>query len=178
MVPYRTMFAVFIGVALCYGVLSYALFEMPANALAGEECGFLPEEFTASGGLTYARSQAWLVSFIRMQDYFTALSLGLAASFLAFALQVGRRGGAVAAGAATGGGLLAVSAVCVSCLAPALSVVGLGIAGSLLADVPKWLIALNTLLLTGWGTLFLARRMMQCPTPRRTLPAGAVQRTT
>ena len=50
-----------------------------------------------------------------------------------------------------GSGVLALSAICVSCLAPVLSVVGLGLAGTLLADVPKWLIALNTLLLTGWA---------------------------
>ena len=66
-----------------------------------------------------------------------------------------------------GGGALALSALCISCLAPALSVVGLGIAGTLLAGVPKWLIALNTLLLTGWGTLFLSRRLSTCELPTR-----------
>ena len=70
------------------------------------------------------------------------------------------------AGAAAGGGLLALSALCVSCLAPVLSAVGLGLAGTLLAGFPKWLIALNTLLLTGWGALVLSRRSQQaCPLP-------------
>ena len=45
--------------------------------------------------------------------------------------------------------------------------VGLGIAGGFLAGVPKWLIALNTLLLTGWGVLFLSRRASSCTVPLR-----------
>jgi hypothetical protein len=55
-------------------------------------------------------------------------------------------------------------------------VVGLGIAGTLLAGVPKALIALNTLLLTAWGTLFLSRRLSACALPRR--DAGSTVPTT
>ncbi|OYW18540.1 MAG: hypothetical protein B7Z52_04935 [Burkholderiales bacterium 12-64-5] len=165
MIPIRMMLAVFLVAALGYVGVSFALFQMPASVQAAEECGFLPEEYVSQGTLTYERSQAFLVSFQRKQEYFTAATIGLAAAFAAFALRVGRRGGAGAAGLAAGGGLLAVSALCIGCLAPALSVVGIGIAGSFLVGVPKWLLFLNTLLLTGWGTLFLARRANACPLP-------------
>lgn len=89
---------------------------------------------------------------------------------MAYALQIGRRAGASrmvvnATGAAAGGGMLALSALCVSCMAPVLSAVGLGLAGTLLAGVPKWLIACNALLLTGWGSLVLSRRLTACPLP-------------
>lgn len=165
MIPVRMMLTVFVVAALGYAGLSFALFKMPATAQAAEECGFLPEEFVSEGTLTYARSQAFLVSFVRKEEYFTAATIGLAAAFAAFALKVGRRAGPASAGLAAGGGLLALSALCVSCLAPVLSVVGIGIAGSLLAAVPKGLLFLNTLLLTGWGTLFLSRRATACPLP-------------
>ena len=57
----------------------------------------------------------------RMQD----LSRG-GAAFVAFAMLTARRvGAAVASGAAVGGGLLVLGAVCLSCLAPALSIVTL-----------------------------------------------------
>lgn len=165
MIPMRMMLAVFLVAALGYAGLSFALFRMPATAQAAEECGFLPEEFVSEGTLTYARSQAFAVSFMRKEEYFTAATIGLAAAFAAFSLRIGRRAGAASAGLAAGGGLLALSALCVSCLAPVLSVVGLGIAGSLLAAVPKALLFLNTLLLTGWGVLFLSRRATACPLP-------------
>ncbi len=170
MIPVRRMAAAFLIAALGYGALSFALFRMPESAAAALECGFLPEEFVSSGELTFQRTQAFLVSFQRKEEYFTAATVGLAVAFAAFAFQVGRRGGAASAGLAAGGGLLAVSALCVSCIAPALSVVGLGLAGSLLAGVPKGLLFLNTLLLTGWGTLFLARRATACPLPARPAP--------
>ena len=165
MIPVRMMATVFIVAALGYAGLAFALFKMPETAQAAEECGFLAEEFVSAGTLTYARSEAFLVSFVRKEEYFTAATLGLAAAFAAFALKVGRRAGGASAGLAAGGGLLALSALCVSCLAPVLSVVGLGIAGSLLVAVPKGLLFLNTLLLTGWGTLFLSRRATTCPVP-------------
>lgn len=169
MIPFRLMAAAFLVAALGYVGLSFALFRMPETAEAALECGFLPEEFAASGALTLERTQAFMVSFRRKEEYFTAATIGLAAAFAAFAFRAGRRGGAASAGLAAGGGLLAVSALCVSCIAPALSVVGIGLAGSFLAGVPKWLLFLNTLLLTGWGTLFLARRTRACP-----LPAGGL----
>lgn len=171
MIPIRMMLGVFFIAALFYAGLSFAVFKMPATAQAAEECGFLPDEFVSEGTLTYARTEAFAVSFVRKEEYFTAATLGLAAAFAAFALRVGRRAGAASAGLAAGGGLLALSALCVSCLAPVLSIVGIGIAGSLLAAVPKALLFLNTLLLTGWGTLFLSRRATACPLPRAT-PLG------
>lgn len=165
MIPVRMMVTVFLVAALGYAGLSFALFKMPQTVQAAEECGFLPDEFVSEGTLTYARSQAFMVSFVRKEEYFTAATLGLAAAFAAFALRVGRRAGGASAGLAAGGGLLALSALCVSCLAPVLSVVGIGIAGSLLAAVPKALLFLNTLLLTGWGTLYMSRRATSCPLP-------------
>jgi hypothetical protein len=137
------------------------------SAEAAEHCGFLPTDFTSTGVLAYERSQAWWISFTRKEEIFSLLSVGLAGGFAGFALRVGRGGTG-----ALGGGLLALSALCVSCLAPVLSVVGLGMAASLLAGVPKSLIFLNTLLLTGWGALYLSRRASRgCPLPSgRTFP--------
>lgn len=152
--------------ALAYVGLSYLGFHVPATLADAELCGFVESDFTADGHLAYAPLNAWWLSFVRQGEYWTALSVGLAIGFVIYALQVGRRaGGARAAGAAAGGGLLALSALCVSCLAPVLGAVGLGLAGTLLVGVPKWLIALNTLLLTGWGSLVLSRRGAACPLP-------------
>lgn len=176
MIPYRLMIVLFVVAALGYVGASFALFEMPATAADAENCGFLPGEFVEAGKLTYERSEAWWVSFQRKDEIFTTISVGLAVAFMGFALTTARRGGGRAAGgAALGGGVLALSALCVSCLAPVLSVVGLGLAGTLLAGVPKWLLMLNTLMLTGWGTLFLSRRAANasCALPQSTLPAAA-----
>jgi len=174
MIPVRTMTILFLVAALGYVALSYLTFRVPETLEEAELCGFIEGDFTAAGQLAYPPVEAWWVSFTRMQEYWTTVSVGLAVAFIGFALIAGRRaGGGAATGAAMGGGVLALSALCVSCLAPVLSVVGLGIAGTLLAGVPKWLIALNTLLLTGWGTMFLARRLASCALPTRTSPATA-----
>jgi hypothetical protein len=166
MIPVRTMTLSFIGAALGYVALSYLTFKIPASPAEAELCGFVEQDFGASGQILYAPIDAWWISFTRLQEYWTAISVGLAIAFIIFALTVGRRtSGTTAAGAAVGGGALALSALCVSCLAPALSVVGLGIAGTLLAGVPKWLITVNILLLTSWGTLFLSRRLSLCALP-------------
>lgn len=155
----RLLSLVFLAGFLGYIALSFAVFQMPESVEAAEECGFLPGEFVAAGELTYARNQAFVVSFLRKQEYFTATTIGVTLTFLAFALTIGRRGSVGAAvGITAGSGVLAVSALCISCLAPVLSTVGLGLAGSLLAGVPKALLFLNTLLLTGWGAMFLSRR--------------------
>jgi len=177
MFPYRLVIVLFVVAMLGYVGASFALFEMPASAADAENCGFLPGEFVDAGKLTYERSEAWWVSFQRKDEIWTTISVGLAVAFMGFALSTTRRGGGRAAGgAAVGGGVLALSALCVSCLAPVLSVVGLGLAGTLLAGVPKWLIALNTLLLTGWGTLYLSRRAnTSCALPRGSLPAGSAK---
>jgi len=172
-IPFRRMALLFVIGALGYVALSYLTFKMPATLADGELCGFIEQDFNAAGQFVHAPVSAWWISFTRLQEYWTAVSVGLSVAFVGFALTVGRRAGSgTAAGAAMGGGVLALSALCVSCLAPALSVVGLGIAGTLLAGVPKWLIALNTLLLTGWGTLFLSRRLSSCALPAPPQPAA------
>jgi hypothetical protein len=162
MIPRRLLFSIFLVAVLGYIVVSFALFQMPTTPTAGEQCGFLPSEFSLTGALAYERPEAWAISFARKQEYFTAITLGLALAFVAFALAIGRRGGAASAGLVAGSSVLAASALCISCLAPVLSVVGLGIFGSFLTDIPKWLITLNTLLLTSWGALYLSRRATTC----------------
>lgn len=159
-----------------YVALSYASFTVPATLADAEACGFVAGDFTPEGHLAYPPLDAWWLSFVRKAEYWTALSVGMAVGFVVYALQIGRRvGGTRVAGAAAGGGLLALSALCVSCLAPVLGAVGLGLAGTLLAGVPKWLIALNTLLLTGWGSLVLARRGASCPLPTRRAALPPIQ---
>ncbi len=164
MLPVRLMMVVFLAAVLGYTVLGRLAFTLPVSLEAAEACGFTSADFAPSGKIEYPLTQAWWLSYTRKGEYWSALCMGMACAFVAFALSAVRRLGAgVASGAAMGGGLLALGALCLGCLAPALSVVGLGIAGALLADIPKWLMALNTLLMTGWGTLFLARRLAVCP---------------
>lgn len=158
------MLAAFVLVFAAYVGLSFLLFEMPQTLAPAKECGFLPGEFAGPGELSHARNQAFAISFLRKQEYFTAMTLGVAAAFAIFALRTGPKGGGAIA---AGGGLMALGAVCVSCLAPVLPVVGLGVIGSALAAVPKWLLLVNTLALTGWGMLFLSRRAGSCALPAR-----------
>lgn len=163
---YLRLLLVALAAALLYVLASALLFHMPANAADGEACGFTPEDFQANGQLAMDHWAAWWLSFRRQQDYFSAISLGAAAAFVAHALAIGRRAGAArSAGAAAGGGLLALSALCVSCLAPVMSAVGLGLAAGWLAGIPKWLIAVNSIIYTLWGGLVLARRGAACPLP-------------
>lgn len=175
MIPYRLLSVAFFAAALGYVLVSYLVFEMPTTLADAELCGFVIDDFDSTGQLAYPPFDAWRISFLRLQEYWVALSVGMSAAFMAFALYVGYRAreGALAAGAVAGGGLLAFAVLCVSCLAPVLSVVGLGVMGTVMADVPRWLMALNTLLLTGWGIMFLSRRLVSCPIPRRlgALPA-------
>ena len=165
MSPVRLL-ATFLAVAVAYVALSYAAFKVPATLAEAEICGFVADDFNAAGQLSYPPAEAWWVSFNRQQEYWSTLSIALALTFVAYAIHAARRiGSGVAAGAAMGGSVLAMSALCLSCLAPALSVVGLGLTGALLAGVPKWLIAFNTLVLTVWGGLFVSRRLAACPLP-------------
>ena len=164
MIPYRLMFVVFLTTVLIYVGLGWATFTVPVSLEDAEACGFTSADFGKSGRIEYPATQAWQLSFMRKQEYWSAICAGLACAFVAFALSAMRRlGTGIAAGAAMGGGVLALGALCIGCLAPVLSVVGLGIGGTLLLGIPKWLMALNTLLLTGWGTLFLSRRLAVCP---------------
>ena len=164
MIPYRFMLVVFLLGALAYVGVSRATFQMPVSVEEAEACGFTSADFTPAGKLDYTPTHAWRLSFERKAEYWVAISIGLAAAFVAFAMLTARRvGAAVASGAAVGGGLLVLGAVCLSCLAPALSIVGLGMLAGFMAGVPKWLMALNTLIVTAWGTLFLSRRLRACP---------------
>ncbi len=166
MIPYRRLIVFFLLAAVAYVALSYLTFKVPATLAEAELCGFTEDDFNSAGEIVYPPVHAWWVSFVRQQEWWSTISIGLAFAFIGFALQATRKVGGVGAGAAVGGSVLAVSAICVSCLAPVLSVVGLGLAGSLLAGVPKWLIALNTFMLTGWGTLYLSRKLSSCELPR------------
>jgi hypothetical protein len=76
--------------------------------------------------------------------------------------QLGSR---MASGMCAGGGLLALVTLCLGCLAPTLSAIGLGFVANLgLAQLmPKWLMTLNTAVLSLWGMGFLARRARACP---------------
>jgi hypothetical protein len=169
MIPYRLMVTVFVLAALAYVAAGWTTFTVPLSLEDAEACGFTSADFGQSGRIEYPATQAWWLSFVRKQEYWSALCAGMACAFVAFALFAMRRlgtagaGTGVAAGAAAGGGVLALGALCIGCLAPMLSVVGLGIGGTLLSGIPKWLMALNTFLLTGWGTLFLSRRLAACP---------------
>jgi hypothetical protein len=164
MIPYRLMLSVFIVSAVAYIVIGFATFSVPMSLELAEACGFTSADFNAAGHIDYPPMQAWLVSFIRKQEYWSAACVGLSSAFISFSLSAAKRVGTVfASSAAIGGGMLAFVAVCLGCLAPALSVVGLGMASIALAGVPKGLMALNTLLLTSWGTLFLSRRLAVCP---------------
>ena len=94
--------------ALGYAALSYLTFKMPATLAEGELCGFVEQDFNAAGRFVHAPVSAWWISFTRLQEYWTAISVGLSVAFVGFALMVGRRaGGRTAAGAAMGGGVLA-----------------------------------------------------------------------
>jgi len=164
MIPYRLMLVVFVIAAALYVGVGRTAFTVPANLEEAEACGFTGADFAPSGRIEMPATQAWWTSFVRKQEYWNAFSAGLAAAFAAFALTAMRRlGAAVAGGAAVGGGLLALVALCIGCLAPVLSLAGLGFAVSLLAGIPKWLLAVNTLVLTGWATMFMARRLAACP---------------
>lgn len=157
--------------AAVYVLASALAFNPPATLSEAELCGFVLADFGADGRLSMDRWPAWWLAFRRQQDYFSALSIAAAAAFVVHALRIGGRvGRARSAGAAAGGGLLALSALCVSCLAPVMSAVGLGLAAGWLAGMPKWLIAANTLILTMWGGLLLARRARACPLPARRAP--------
>ena len=164
MLPIRLMASVFLVAVLGYLALGWATFTVPVSLELGEACGFTSDDFNAAGQITYAPIQAWFVSFMRKQEYFSAISIGLTFAFMAFVLSKARLLGAgVASGAAAGGGLLALGALCLGCLTPALSLVGLGLASAAMAGVPKWMMAVNTLILTGWGTLYLSRKLNVCP---------------
>ena len=149
-----------------YAAFSYAAFAPPVTVSEQEnnDCGFNPADFTAAGQLRFSQGEAWWVSFLRKQEYFSALSMGLIIAFLSFAIgRVRQIGLGAASGAVAGGGILAVLTLCLGCLAPTLATVGLGLVGNLALPIPKWLMLLNTLVLTAGGAVFLSRRARACP---------------
>jgi hypothetical protein len=130
------------------------------------DCGFSPADFTASGDLRFTPSQAWWMSVLRKQEYFSGLSMGFVAAFLGVAVRTMRQMGAgMTSSLCAGGGLLALLTLCLSCLAPTLSAIGLGLVANLGLGqlLPKWLMTLNTVVLTLVGMIFLARRARLCP---------------
>ncbi|HEY7493613.1 MAG TPA: hypothetical protein VIH59_21195, partial [Candidatus Tectomicrobia bacterium] len=149
-----------------YMAVSRLTFAAPVTHTENNDCGFIPGDFTAAGQLRFSDNQAWWISFLRQQEYCSALSLGLVVAFVGFAVghvrQLGRR---AMSGAVAGGGILAVLTLCLSCLAPTLSAIGLGLLSQLALPLamPKWLMLLNTVLLTTWGVGFLSRRARACP---------------
>jgi len=130
------------------------------------DCGFSPADYTATGELRFTPGQAWWMSFLRKQEYFSAVSIGFVVAFMGFAISKLRQiGSGMASGMCAGGGLLALLTLCLGCLAPTLSTIGLGLVANLgLAQIlPKWLLMLNTAGLSLWGMIFLARRTRVCP---------------
>lgn len=149
----------------------------PASGEATEsnDCGLSPADYTETGALRLTPGEAWWHSFLRKQEYFSALSMGFVLAFSGFAIgKVRQIGSGVASGMCAGGGVLALLTLCLGCLAPTLSAIGLGFAANLglSAWLPKWLLLLNTAGLSLWGMLFLARRARACPLPGTT-PAEA-----
>lgn len=136
------------------------------GAVDSNDCGLSPADFTATGELRVTPTQAWWTSFMRQQEYFSALSMGLVIAFMGFAVRTVRQSGAgLTSGLCAGGGLLALLTLCLGCLAPTLSAIGLGLVANLGLGqlLPKWLMASNTAVLTLAGMVFLARRARACP---------------
>jgi hypothetical protein len=136
------------------------------GAMDSNECGFPPADYTATGALRFSPGQAWWRSFLRKQEYFSAVSMGCVVAFMGFVMRKLRQlGSGMASGLCAGGGLLALVTLCLGCLAPTLSAIGLGLVANLgLAQIlPKWLMTLNTAVLSLWGMVFLARRTRACP---------------
>jgi len=130
------------------------------------DCGFSPADYTITGALRFTPGQAWWLSFVRKQEYFSALSMGFVVAFVGFAISKLRQiGSSMASGICAGGGVLALVTLCLGCLAPTLSALGLGLVANLgLAQIlPKWLMTLNTAGLCLGGIVLLARRARVCP---------------
>jgi hypothetical protein len=135
------------------------------GAMDSNDCGFSPADYTAAGELRFTSGQAWWLSFLRKQEYFSAISIGFVVAFMGFAMSKLRQiGSGMASGMCAGGGLLALVTLCLGCLAPTLSAIGLGLVANLgLAQMlPKWLMTRNVAGLSLWGMVFLTRRSRTC----------------
>ncbi|WP_206105474.1 hypothetical protein [Paenibacillus thalictri] len=150
-----------------YTALDRVTFIMPQDVESGAACDFTPEDFTASGQLKYSENEAWWTSFTRKEEYLSSFSVALAITFAGYALSKIRQIGAKAAtGGVVGGGLIVGLAICFSCLAPVLAAVGIGLFanfGLAMAEIPKWLIAVNSLILTTYGYMYVSRKAASCP---------------
>jgi hypothetical protein len=103
-----------------------------AGAMDRNDCGFSPADYTATGTLRFTPGQAWWRSFLRKQEYFSAISLGFVVAFVGFAMSKMRQiGSGMASGMCAGGGVLALLTLCLGCLAPTLSAIGLGLVANL-----------------------------------------------
>jgi hypothetical protein len=149
----------------------------PGPITDSNDCGFSPADYTATGELRFTPGQAWWMSFLRKQEYFSAVSIGFVVAFMGFAMSKLRQlGSSMASGMCAGGGVLALLTLCLGCLAPTLSAIGLGFVANLgLAQLlPKWLMTLNTAGLSLWGMVCLARRARACPLQGTTAGEPAV----
>ncbi len=160
-------FVLFVVAFAAYVGVTRLAFRMPTNLFEAQACAFTPGEVEPDGQLRYAAHEAWWISFVRRQEYLSALSVGVAVAFTGYAIaRVRQIGVAATSGAVAGGGLLVGLSLCFSCVAPAFAAVGLGLFANLglaLGAFPKELVALNSVALTTWGFLWLSRRTRTCP---------------
>jgi hypothetical protein len=138
-IPYRLMLVVFFVTMLAYVGLERATFTPPSSAEAAKKCGLIGDDLDALAEIqSMPPTKMWWTGFVNTQEYWNVVSAGLAGAFIAFGISAVRRVGAgIASGAVVGGGLLAFLTICLGCLAPVLSVVGIGIGGSMLAAEEK-----------------------------------------
>ena len=57
------------------------------GATDSNDCGFSPADYTATGELRFTPGQAWWMSFLRKQEYFSAVSMGFVVAFMGFAMS-------------------------------------------------------------------------------------------
>jgi hypothetical protein len=60
------------------------------GAMDSNDCGFSPADYTATGELRFTPGQAWWMSFLRKQEYFSAVSMGFVVAFMGFAIWLFR----------------------------------------------------------------------------------------
>ena len=57
------------------------------GAMDSNDCGFSPADYMATGALRFTPGQAWWMSFLRKQEYFSAVSIGFVVAFMGFAMS-------------------------------------------------------------------------------------------
>lgn len=165
------LLAVFLVTFVGYAGLTRMTFKVPQTVSEGEACSFTTADFTDTGNLRYSVDEAWWTSFVRKQEPLSGFSIGLAVALAYFALARMRQLGVTgASGSLAGGGLIVGLTLSFSCLAPALAAIGVGLFANLglaLVMIPKWLVALNNLLLITYGFLYVSRKAASCPITAR-----------